>query len=508
MPASTPTPVAGTAAAPRPGPAPSRRPSCFVVQGFGRKTDYTAGRVLDLDASYAVIREAVRDAGLDCLRCDEVVHAGLIDAPMYEQLMRADLVIADLSTYNINAAFELGVRYGLRPYATIIVAEEGFSQPFDVSHSVIRRYRHLGEDIGAREAARFRAELAAAIREIVDRRQPDSPVYTFLGRLVPPSERMEQALEAAAREVDTAAAAPDGAGAPPAAGAAKLLREQALALINPPPGCKSDFAGARELLRLVVSQSATANPGNPSDPSVVQQLALATYKAEQPTPLQALLDAREVLRPLQPATTNDPETLGLWGAVHKRLWDRRGEPGAPADAGQALSEAIAAHTRGFYLKQDHYNGVNLAFLLELRALGHARAGDRDDAVADRVLARRTREELLGYVAPRVAELAELAQGEHHDAERYWLAASLWETAAGLGRADEAARREREARALAPPGWMLESTEAQVTRLRAQQAELAGLLAASAAPPTEPAAVPVQAPAAPPAAAPAGGTTAA
>ncbi len=213
MSASTPTPVAGTAAAPRPGPAPSRRPSCFVVQGFGRKTDYTAGRVLDLDASYAVIREAVRDAGLDCLRCDEVVHAGLIDAPMYEQLMRADLVIADLSTYNINAAFELGVRYGLRPYATIIVAEEGFSQPFDVSHSVIRRYRHLGEDIGAREAARFRAELATAIREIVERTSPDSPVYTFLSQLVPPSERMEQAVDAAAHEVDGATAAPDGAAA-------------------------------------------------------------------------------------------------------------------------------------------------------------------------------------------------------------------------------------------------------------------------------------------------------
>lgn len=455
---------------------PSRR-TCFVVQGFGKKTDYTAGRVLDLDASYAVIREAVLDAGLDCLRCDEVVHSGVIDAPMYEQLMRADLVIADLSTYNINAAFELGVRYGLRPYATIIVAEEGFNQPFDVSHSVIRRYKHLGEDIGAREAARFRGELAQAIREIVDRRQPDSPVYTYLGKLVPPSERVEQALEEAARAID-AATAPDGAGAPSAAArAAKLLREQALALINPPPGRRSDFAGARELLRLVISQGAAANPGNPPDPCVVQQLALATYKAEQPTPVQALLDAREVLRPLQPATTNDPETLGLWGAVHKRLWDRRGEPGAPADAGEALSEAIAAHTRGFYLKQDHYNGVNLAYLLEMRALAHARRGERDDAVADRVLARRTREELLRHMVPRGAELAELAQGGQHDAGRYWHAASLWETAVGLGRADEAASREREARALEPPGWMLESTETQVKRLRAQQAELAALLAA-------------------------------
>jgi len=84
--------------------------TCFVAQGFGKKTDYTDGRVLDLDASYAVIRDAVKDAGHECLRADEIVHAGTIDVPMYEQLLRADLVIVDLSTYNVNAAFELGIR--------------------------------------------------------------------------------------------------------------------------------------------------------------------------------------------------------------------------------------------------------------------------------------------------------------------------------------------------------------------------------------------------------------
>lgn len=90
---------------------------CFVVQGFGEKTDYTNGRKLNLDASYAVIREAVIATGLSCVRADEIgrVGTGMIDVPMYQNLLRADLVIADLSAYNVNAAFELGVRYGLRP---------------------------------------------------------------------------------------------------------------------------------------------------------------------------------------------------------------------------------------------------------------------------------------------------------------------------------------------------------------------------------------------------------
>ena len=72
--------------------------TCFVVQGFGKKTDFKTGRVLDLDASYDVIKEAVKAAGLECIRADEIPHSGLIDKPMYEQILNADLVIADLST--------------------------------------------------------------------------------------------------------------------------------------------------------------------------------------------------------------------------------------------------------------------------------------------------------------------------------------------------------------------------------------------------------------------------
>ncbi len=37
----------------------SSKRMCFVVQGFGEKTDFRTGRKLDLDASYDVIKEAV-----------------------------------------------------------------------------------------------------------------------------------------------------------------------------------------------------------------------------------------------------------------------------------------------------------------------------------------------------------------------------------------------------------------------------------------------------------------
>ncbi|HKN28255.1 MAG TPA: hypothetical protein VJY34_10360 [Roseiarcus sp.] len=109
-------------------------PVCFVIMGFGLKTDLATGRMLDLDKSYKnIIKPAVTAAGYECVRADEVQHSGVIDVPMYEMLFAADLVVADLSTANLNAIFELGVRHALKPRATIIMAESKFTIPFDAS---------------------------------------------------------------------------------------------------------------------------------------------------------------------------------------------------------------------------------------------------------------------------------------------------------------------------------------------------------------------------------------
>jgi hypothetical protein len=424
---------------------------CFVVQGFGRKTDYTDGRELDLDASYAVIKEAVEAAGHECLRADEIKHSGTIDQPMYEHLLRSELVIADLSTQNINAAFELGVRYGLRPHATIIVAEEGFKHAFDVSHLMIRRYKHLGEDIGRKEAARFKQELQEAMAEILGEGRVDSPVYTFLSHLSPPQERA--AAELAADLAAAPAGAPADADAAPSSSesrTAKVLLEVALAWIA--AGQPSDFVGARVLLEILLEQ-------RPNDHFVIHQLALATSKSEQPTALEALKEARDQLSALTPQTTNNPETLSLWGAIHKRLWSLEQRP-------EQLMESIHAYWRAFYVKQDSYNGVNLARLLEVRALQSARAGERDEAIADRVLARRVRQDVLRYVGPQLDDLDELRPDK-----RYWLLASIWAITAGLGREADAARWEREARALMSSSPMVRTTEEQIARMRKTQAEL-------------------------------------
>jgi hypothetical protein len=168
--------------------------------GFGKKTDYKTGRTLDLDQSYwQMIKPAVQRAGLECVRADEIVHSGVIDKPMYEQLLTADVVVADLSTANANAFYELGVRHAMRPHTTIAIAESGLEYPFDVNHTVIRRYKHLGEDIGASEASRFIDELRDAIRAALDHPRDDSPVYKCLSlqppQVSPARSRVPDAVE-------------------------------------------------------------------------------------------------------------------------------------------------------------------------------------------------------------------------------------------------------------------------------------------------------------------------
>ena len=85
------------------------RGTCFVTMGFGKKTDFEGGRTLDLDKSYrSMIKPAVEAAGLQCIRADEILHSGLIDVPMFEQLLEAEIVVADLSTSNKNALYGSG----------------------------------------------------------------------------------------------------------------------------------------------------------------------------------------------------------------------------------------------------------------------------------------------------------------------------------------------------------------------------------------------------------------
>jgi hypothetical protein len=149
----------------------SRQLTCFVVTGFGNKTDYSTERVLNLDKTYQqLVRPACDKADVNCFRAIDANLTGSIDSIMYRWIYEADIVIADLSTLNANVFYELGVRHAQRPNTTIIIAESVLMQsiPFDLSSFVIYQYEHGGEEIVIGEQERFLGHLFDVLKNIIE----------------------------------------------------------------------------------------------------------------------------------------------------------------------------------------------------------------------------------------------------------------------------------------------------------------------------------------------------
>ena len=273
-------------------------------------------------------------------------------------------------------------------------------------------------------------------------------MYTFLHGLNPPLRGASGGGPSAAAEIAAPAAAEVTRGSQPAAAGdtatATMLMQQADDAQE-----RGDFVTAKTLLATVRGLMKAQYPDRPEDPTLLQRLALATYKSKYPTAKQALDEAAGILRVLEPETSNDTETLGLWGAVQKRLWEETHDM-------TYLNQAVRAYERGFYLRNDYYNGINLAYLLNVRA---ANPESRADAISCFVHAERIRKEVLSICKPLLDEK------NLSDAAKYWVRATMAEAYVGLGDESNANQILQEAYQFSPEGWMKSSTEEQLTKLR-------------------------------------------
>jgi tetratricopeptide (TPR) repeat protein len=305
--------------------------------GFGEKTDPADGKTYNLDKTYQnIIKPVVEGCGYRSIRGDEIRDSGLIDKSMYALLIRADLVIADITTLNANAMYELGIRHAARPKSTIILKNEGGQIPFDLSHNRLLMYKHLGEDIGYSDAQLFKSSLSSLIRSIEDHEQVDSPFFTYLSELNPhdlSDEDYENVIEFLLKKENSIFALSEKA---------KMLRRD-----NKFIEAAAYWEKAAEIA--------------PEDHYFIHQQTLCTYKSELPSKEAALLSALEIIAPIHNSgETNDPETLGLVGAIYKRLYELNGDT-------ETLKKAIKAYKRGFTVSDNYYTGENFATCLDLLA---------------------------------------------------------------------------------------------------------------------------------------------
>lgn len=311
---------------------------CFVIMGFGNKTDYASGETVNLDKTYHnIIKPAVEELHLKCVRADEIHDSSLIDRSMYALLVRADVVIADISTMNPNAIYELGIRHAVKPQSTIIMKAESKSFiPFDINHMRTITYKHLGEDIGVDEAERVKKLLKVTLEHILQTTMTDSPMYELLHTLVQPNMTDDEYAEIVGALADES--------------------ESIFALTETAKQYMRDgnFACAIRYWKKAVEKC-------PGEVYYIQQLALCTYKQKASEDyLEIYLnDALRILEEIK--ETNDPETFGLRGAVYKCLCEHNGNNIA------YLDRAIDNYKKGYMLNFDYYTGENLAFCYDWKA---------------------------------------------------------------------------------------------------------------------------------------------
>lgn len=406
----------------------------FIVRPFGKKGDVDFDRV-----ESELIQQAMTAAGVRGGTTGLIARSGNIRLDMFERLVLADLVIADISINNANVFYELGIRHALRHRPTILIrfkgsrgAEEKLPAPDDVPFD-LRTDRYLEYDLA--NLAASVPDLTRTITDSLRANNPDSPVYVLLPKLEPPSIDTLRGVPAEFREAVKLAVAKDDWAR------LGLLAEEIEGL---------DWAtvGRRVVARAFFERSAWAGAriwyeavreDDPDDVEVNLKLATVYQKlGDLPTSIAAL---ERVLDQGNLTPTLAAEKLALLGSHRKTLWIDRWRALAPGERpGAALanfpSNAVEAYDAGFVEDQNHfYSGLNALSLRMLQLELAKRAPDEWSAPFEReadavaALAKITDEcePLRGAVARSIqaARIRDEARVRHAGGDRdFWIDFSL------------------------------------------------------------------------------------
>jgi tetratricopeptide (TPR) repeat protein len=340
----------------------------FVAMPFGTKEEIDFNRVY---GDY--IKPALESAGFEVFRADKEMRAGNIRTDMFQELLVADLVVADLSIDNPNVWYELGVRHALRARGVIQIQCRRDYMPFDVSVDRMLGYHvkdgipdpdHLEADKNS--LAEFATQTMASWRG-----RKISPVFHLLRYLKEPdwkSLRVEEAKEFWeaydnwARKVELARK-----GNRP--GDILVFAEETPTRFLQVEAYRTAGVALRSLGRFsfALAQFEKALALNPDDIESQRQKGVLLGRLKRHNA------AKEWLEAILEANPDDAETWALLGRVEKDAWvdawrtgDRRIEDAACEEA--VLRESIAAYVGGFRRNPGHYySGINAVTLRHLYA---------------------------------------------------------------------------------------------------------------------------------------------
>jgi hypothetical protein len=410
---------------------------------FGEKSEPGGPRVVDFDAIYEeCIKPAAAAAEVETIRADEETLGGIIHRPMYERLLLAEIVVADLTFANANVFYELGVRHAARPRSTILIYAKVNQLPFDVG--LIRAIPYELDAAGALiDAPALRNTLVERLRQAMTDEAVDSPLFQLLDdypgislahdvteafreRAIWASDLTIRANNAVKSSADRAEAREELLGIEREASALAGSEGQIMVMLML---AYRDISEWDDMIRVAESLPSRLR----SIPTIREQMAMALSRRNRSEDRNRAI---EIIEEVITKHGESPESLGILGRCYKARWDEKRTAGDPG-AQDALAQAIDAYGRGFDADpRDFYPGVNLVTLL-------AHRGEAADI------------ERLRKVAP-VVNFAAARKGGLRSRD-YWVLATVLETSSVTGE-EEIGRRALSAMLDANPApWMCETT---------------------------------------------------
>jgi hypothetical protein len=348
----------------------------FFVRPFGTKEGINFDHVEAVLIRPALERLRVQyGLAIDGGTTGEFIRQGNIREDMFRLLVTADLVVADISIYNANVFYELGIRHGLRHQHTFLLREKSTTAKYPFDLQTDRYFTYDATDLtGTVEG------LAAALRSTLsaDPKFRDSPVFQLLPNLKPHDRSVLMPVPLGFQE-EVKLAQSGGR-----RGDLRLLAHEAqgfewesegLRLVGDAQFKLRAFHGAKKTFEALHRANPRDVHANLRLGTIYQKLAAKASMADGRDLLARSDQAIDRALSDASAPAQRAEAFSLRGSNAKTRWlaDWRDVPADARDR-TALGSSCLDEALGFYLNAyaenlgSYYPGANALALLKLRGL--------------------------------------------------------------------------------------------------------------------------------------------
>lgn len=351
----------------------------FVIMPFGAKEG------IDFDTVYNdLIKAALEPEGFQVFRADAYLKAGEIRLDMFQDLLLADLVVADLSIDNPNVWYELGVRHALRARGVVLIHSQRKYEVFDLYTDRKLCYHIKGASPDPDYLDKDRALLVEMAKNTLFswRKEKTSPVYAMLPGLKEPDHKSLRVGRVCEERVlyDSWERRLEEARSQGLIGDMLLLADEAPSFVF-----KADalFRAGKALLKMcrfdfALEQLDKALDIDPENLEGLQNTGICLQRlAMDKKQGHSLEKARNYYRSILKKSyfSKDSETWALLGRIDKDAWIREWrKPGMTTQAMRHaataekawLSKAIESYSKAYsYNPAHYYSGINALTLMHL-----------------------------------------------------------------------------------------------------------------------------------------------